>query len=296
MWFLVFICVSTVVGFPVGPTQHAATPVAAVTSVGAMLQSASTETLKVGASSLNDTHNASSPAPGTVALVLNPPQTDSAETLEELQEDMMVQEGDILLPEDRNAVKTIWSDATVYFTISKELAHRVSEIYAALKMIADATCIRFRKHTNELNYLKIRDGIGCASYVGCRGGVQSVFFGPKCSVGNLCHEIIHALGFHHEHTRTDRDQYITVNWQSIKPKSKRNFEVKHGDTLNLPYDLNSIMHYGQYFFSVDGSPTVLPRQSGVKMGQRTHLSQLDVQRLNKLYHCAERMKWKNILG
>ena len=25
---------------------------------------------------------------------------------------------------------------------------------------------------------------------------------------------------------------------------KDNFEVKHGDSLNLPYDFGSIMHYG----------------------------------------------------
>ncbi|GAA6226935.1 high choriolytic enzyme 1-like [Lates japonicus] len=70
---------------------------------------------------------------------------------------------------------------------------------------------------------------------------------------------------------------------------QKNFKVKSGNTLNLPYDLNSIMHYGQFFFSADGSPTVLSKQGGGQMGQRTHLSQLDVQRLNRLYHCDERM-------
>ncbi|XP_008279850.1 high choriolytic enzyme 1-like [Stegastes partitus] len=235
-----------------------------------VLQPVSTEALKAGATSLNDTQNATSPAP-------------------ELQGDLTIQEGDILLPEDRNAVKTLWSDATVHYVISNELAHRESDIYAAFKMITDATCIRFQKHTNQLNYLIIRDGNGCASYVGCQGGAQSVFYGSKCRVGNLCHEIIHALGLHHEHTRTDRDRYVTVNWESIQPKRKKNFKVKHGDTLNLPYDLGSIMHYGQYFFSKDGRPTVLSKQSGVKMGQRSHLSQLDVQRLNKLYHCGKNL-------
>uniref|UniRef100_A0A3B4Z5Q7 Metalloendopeptidase n=1 Tax=Stegastes partitus TaxID=144197 RepID=A0A3B4Z5Q7_9TELE len=159
--------------------------------------------------------------------------------------------------------------------------HRESDIYAAFKMITDATCIRFQKHTNQLNYLIIRDGNGCASYVGCQGGAQSVFYGSKCRVGNLCHEIIHALGLHHEHTRTDRDRYVTI-------LIKMNYDCVQ-NTLNLPYDLGSIMHYGQYFFSKDGRPTVLSKQSGVKMGQRSHLSQLDVQRLNKLYHCGKNL-------
>lgn len=43
----------------------------------------------------------------------------------------------------------------------------------------------------------------------------------------------------------------------------------------------------RYFFSLDGSPTVLAKQGGAQMGQRTHLSQLDIQKLNRLYHCGD---------
>ncbi|KAM6991743.1 hatching enzyme 1.2 [Tautogolabrus adspersus] len=164
-------------------------------------------------------------------------------------------------------------------------------IHAAFKMISDYTCVRFTPRTHEYNYLKFKNGNGCASFVGCRGGAQPVYYSQTCSVGNLCHEIIHALGLHHEHTRKDRDQYISVQWQSIIPGRQKNFKTKYGNTLNLPYDINSIMHYGSYFFSVDGSATVLPFQGGVQMGQRTHLSHLDIQRINRLYHCDERMRW-----
>ncbi|XP_070782463.1 hatching enzyme 1.2-like [Enoplosus armatus] len=270
MWSLVFICVSTVGGVPINPTQEATTRA------------------PVGGVPFNETQNGTSPAPGTVVLMLGPPQQAAAETLEELQDNVIVREGDILIPEDRNAVETLWSDATVPYTVSHELADRRSNIDAAFKMISDVTCIRFQERTAEFNYLKFLDGKGCASFVGCRGGAQSVYYSRSCSVGNLCHEIIHALGLHHEHTREDRDQYVTVQWQSIMPGRQKNFKVKHGETLNLPYDLGSIMHYGQYFFSADGSPTVLPKHGGEQMGQRTHLSRLDVQRLNTLYHCGNK--------
>ncbi|KAG8011505.1 putative tubulin polyglutamylase TTLL2, partial [Nibea albiflora] len=188
--------------------------------------------------------------------------------------------------EDRNAVQTLWADAVVPYTISDELAYQEPNIQAAFRMISDFTCIRFRRHTTEFNYLKFLEGNGCASFVGCQGGAQVVYYSPSCSVGNLCHELIHALGLHHEHTRKDRDQYITVQWQSIIPGREKNFKMKRGDSLNLPYDIHSIMHYGQYFFSLDGSPTVLAKNGGRGMGQRTHLSHLDVQRLNRLYHCG----------
>lgn len=55
----------------------------------------------------------------------------------------------------------------------------------------------------------------CASPVGMSGGRQPMHFGPSCSVGNLAHELIHALGLYHEHTRQDRDDYVTINWSNI---------------------------------------------------------------------------------
>ncbi|XP_068564333.1 hatching enzyme 1.2-like [Cebidichthys violaceus] len=277
MWFLVFICTATAVGgVPVHPTQEAS--------------SHSTDNITV-----TSTLDVSKPAP-TAALQGNgtsmlEPQRVSAETLEDFQEKKNVDEGDILIPEDRNAVETLWSDAVVPYTISSELAHRKANILSAFKMISDVTCIRFRPYTTELNYVNIRNGRGCASYVGCQGGDQSLYFGPTCGIGNLCHEIIHALGLHHEHSRNDRDWHVTVQWQNIKAGKERYFKVKRGNTLNLPYDLDSIMHYGPYYFTQDGSPTLLSKQGGVTMGQRTHLSNLDIQKLNKLYHCDERMKW-----
>uniref|UniRef100_A0AAZ3R072 Metalloendopeptidase n=1 Tax=Oncorhynchus tshawytscha TaxID=74940 RepID=A0AAZ3R072_ONCTS len=57
----------------------------------------------------------------------------------------------------------------------------------------------------------------CASYVGFQGGAQSLYFGRACNVGNLCHELMHALGLHHEHTRPDRDQYVTIQWDNVVP-------------------------------------------------------------------------------
>lgn len=53
--------------------------------------------------------------------------------------------------------------------------------------------------------------------MGLKGGEQPVFVGAQCMVGNIAHEILHALGFHHEHTRMDREQYITIIHSNIMP-------------------------------------------------------------------------------
>uniref|UniRef100_A0A3Q4GTE1 Metalloendopeptidase n=1 Tax=Neolamprologus brichardi TaxID=32507 RepID=A0A3Q4GTE1_NEOBR len=173
------------------------------------------------------------------------------------------------------------TDLVLTPTVSRE-----AEIKAAFKMISDVTCIRFKKRDTESSYLKFVTGNGCASFVGCQGGAQQLFFSSECTVGNLCHELLHALGLYHEHTREDRDKYVTVNWQNIV--AENNFKVNPGNTQNLPYDLTSIMHYGR----TNGNPTVLPKQSGVEIGQRKHLSQLDIERLNKLYRCGRALENK----
>ncbi|XP_025999409.1 high choriolytic enzyme 1-like isoform X6 [Astatotilapia calliptera] len=252
------------------------------------------------ATSFNDTHitsNTTGSAPGAAAPEPESSKNKSAETLKEFDQDMPVQEGDILIPESRNAVHTLWPDATTSYIITDELVSREAEIKAAFKMISDVTCIRFKKRDTESSYLKLVTGNGCASFVGCQGGAQRLFFASECTVGNLCHELLHALGLYHEHTREDRDKYVTVNWQNIVAGKENNFKVKHGNTQNLPYDLASIMHYGRDFFSTNGNPTVLPKQSGVEIGQRKHLSQLDIERLNKLYSCGKSLhhgrKWRD---
>lgn len=37
-----------------------------------------------------------------------------------------------------------------------------------------------------------------------------------CKHGNIVHEIAHSLGFFHEHSRPDRDDYVTVHWDNIE--------------------------------------------------------------------------------
>ncbi|MEQ2279899.1 hypothetical protein AMECASPLE_013982 [Ameca splendens] len=210
-------------------------------------------------SAVNVTHPAMNQTESTASNhTLSP--NKSAETIE--VRNMTLEEGDILLAEDRNAVNMVWSDAIVPYEISPGVGFRAADILAAFRMISANTCIRFVEHTDEFNYLVFKQGEGCASFVGVSGGSQPVFLSLACTVGNLAHELIHALGLYHEHTRDDRDNYVTINWSNIISSKKDNFKVKRGNTLNLPYDFESIMHYGESYFSVDGSPTIVTNQNG----------------------------------
>uniref|UniRef100_A0AAQ4RK95 Metalloendopeptidase n=1 Tax=Gasterosteus aculeatus aculeatus TaxID=481459 RepID=A0AAQ4RK95_GASAC len=208
------------------------------------------------------------------------------ETLEELTTTTALVEGDMVLPSDRNAVTNIWPTTRVPYAISSQLAGRTADLLAAMAMVSEHTCLSFHKRTAEPDYLHFVIGNGCASYVGRMGGGQSVFVGPKCTVGNVAHEVLHALGFYHEHTRMDREEHVTVLTDNIMEGKEINFQKHWGNTLGLSYDVLSILHYGSDFFSANGLPTIVPLNSVADMGQREKMTPLDVRRVVLLYACG----------
>src|SRR6185369_5696037 len=65
--------------------------------------------------------------------------------------------------------------------------------------------------------------------------------------GTVKHEMLHALGFFHEQSRVDRDQFINVNSQCIASSSSQ-FSIRN-ESLDLgPYDYKSIMHYNSWAY------------------------------------------------
>ncbi|XP_047524579.1 uncharacterized protein LOC125062600 [Pieris napi] len=123
-------------------------------------------------------------------------------------------------------------------------------------------------------------------------GVQMVVIGYDCmSLGEILHEIMHVLGFSHEHTRPDRDSYITILWDNIKAGYKKYFSARRDDPLNLPYDYASVLHYPPRAFSKNGQMTIMA-QHPTKIGQREALSEIDILKVSKVYNaeCMERNK------
>ena len=78
--------------------------------------------------------------------------------------------------------------------------------------------------------------------VGVQGGLQSVNIVSWTSRFIIVHELLHALGFWHEHQRIDRDSppgtpfFIEVNVPCIDPPSLFNFDVIPTALLTGTYD------------------------------------------------------------
>ncbi|XP_045131019.1 zinc metalloproteinase nas-4-like isoform X1 [Portunus trituberculatus] len=184
-----------------------------------------------------------------------------------------------------------WPNGIIPYVISQAYDKFArGTIAKAMSEFHEKTCIRFVPRTIEKDYIHILKGDGCSSSVGRVQGAQEVSLGPGCLyVGIVIHEFMHAAGFWHEQSRSDRDNYITINMFNVQKGMQPNF-VKYGWdkilSLGIPYDLESVMHYGPYAFAKERSPTIIPRESGAEMGQRRGFSVRDTEKLQKLYNCA----------
>ncbi|NXG40619.1 MEP1B protein, partial [Psilopogon haemacephalus] len=80
------------------------------------------------------------------------------------------------------------------------------------------TCIDFKPWEGEKDYISVFKGSGCWSYVGNRQrGLQQLSIGANCDrIATIQHEFLHALGFWHEQSRSDRDDYVSIVWDRIQ--------------------------------------------------------------------------------
>ena len=93
-------------------------------------------------------------------------------------------------------------------------------------------------------------------------------------------------GYLHEHSRKDRDQFVKINWDNIKPGKDHNFRKCEGcDSQGLPYDTGSVMQYHENAFSNGNGPTI-ESLDGSQLGQRDGFSASDIEGINKIY-CGE---------
>nr|XP_033778897.1 high choriolytic enzyme 1-like [Geotrypetes seraphini] len=170
-------------------------------------------------------------------------------------------------------------------------------IESGLQSFSSRTCIRFQPRNNEQDFISIESQSGCFSFIGRNRGLQVVSLQRQGCVfkGIVQHELLHALGFHHEQNRSDRDGFVDIFFENIMPGMESNFRKVNTNNLGTRYDYNSIMHYGRTAFSRNRRPTIVPKPDpNVNIGNRQDFSPEDITKVNRLY-CSREWNRKHLL-
>ncbi|XP_068431457.1 hatching enzyme 1.2-like [Clinocottus analis] len=206
--------------------------------------------------------------------------------------------GDIVPNWERNAHPCVrtgckWTKhgRYVYVPVSISSGYTRDErniIIRSLLTFHKSTCIRFYWRSRQRQYIHFFSGNGCWSRLGRQRQGQAVSLRKNGCLytSTVQHEVLHALGFHHEQVRSDRDNYVSILFKNITPGTERNFLKQQTNNLGTPYDFESVMQYGKYAFSKNGQPTIVSKQNpNLNFGYAREMSKNDIARVNRLYRC-----------
>lgn len=192
-----------------------------------------------------------------------------------------------------------WPNGIVPYKIDPEFEDTTA-IHDGMDLFRPATNIRFIERTDEPNFVVFKKSSldVCNSHVGMQGGEQGINLSASgCGKASIAHEICHALGLEHEHTRLDRDNFVTIHWENVKGTSDDGIDGRNSaPAFNFlkqnaadhedfgSYDYDSIMHYPRKSFSKNFGPTITPKPNPLQpIGQNVGLSAGDIAVLNDMY-------------
>ncbi|XP_047243248.1 meprin A, alpha (PABA peptide hydrolase), tandem duplicate 1 [Girardinichthys multiradiatus] len=205
-------------------------------------------------------------------------------------------EGDILIPKGWNALtdqKYRWKFPIPYILGDDLDLNAKGCVHQAFEMYRLKSCVDFKPYEGEKTYIKFEKRGGCFSSVGDQQNGQILSLGSGCDHKAVVeHELLHALGFYHEQSRTDRDDYVDIWLDQVTPGLEHNFNKYNDDFItdqNTAYDYESVMHYRPFSFNKNESiPTVttkIPEFYNI-IGQYLDFSKMDTLRLNRMYNCS----------
>jgi hypothetical protein len=147
-----------------------------------------------------------------------------------------------------------WPGGIIPYDLSKLDEHQKELVRRAIQRWLDTGAqIRFVPRTNELEYVHFTGRTNAGnntSHVGfCRGqrtdiNITAFWWGE--GEWMPVHELGHALGFFHEHQRWDRDSFVTIHYENIKPGRAGDYDwipKTNWIVSSTTYDYYSIMHY-----------------------------------------------------
>ncbi|KAB0792697.1 hypothetical protein PPYR_14656 [Photinus pyralis] len=209
-------------------------------------------------------------------------------------------QGDMVFSRKRNGLIDNyyrWPYGKICYTISPGFTQpQVDHIKNVYASGFSGTCIQAVECQDCCNgdyvYITNNPEDGCYAIVGRVGGPQQLNLALNClDAGTILHEMTHALGFWHQQSTPERDDYVTIYLENVEDGKEGNFDKYGSDyvsSFDQGYDYCSIMHYSQTAFSKNGQPTVVPKwqtSCEYEIGYAQALSAVDKLKINAMYQC-----------
>lgn len=152
-------------------------------------------------------------------------------------------------------VNNLWDGGVVPYRFAPDVIQpnrdRTREVMDEIESWCDVRFVPFAG--TEPHWITVRNstpGQGNSATVGQQaGGVVNIVLWE--SKGMILHELMHTLGFLHEQSRADRDQYIELAACAFQ---NGNYNIAPGAPMVGPYDFDSVTHYTPLWGCADGEP------------------------------------------
>ena len=210
--------------------------------------------------------------------------------------ELIVVFGDVLYGKAKDApptgyVKTMpvdtWDNSTIPYFIATDLPNP-ERVNQAIKYFNEHTHVRFVPFAGQADAIVFEKGTkDCLSYVGRIGGHQPIYLDDRCGQTEILHELMHVLGFVHEQSRPDRDQYLKIRWENIQLDDRTQFDIAPDEvtriSTSLPFDYHSIMLYKPSMFALRPELKTMESATNDAIDPSDQLSRDDLNRLDKTY-------------
>jgi hypothetical protein len=185
-----------------------------------------------------------------------------------------------------------WNGCEIPYSFSSDFSEQDRIVIdRAMNFITEKSGgIKFVKKSNQIEFVDFLKqnlthlNICGSALLGKQLGGQQIIFNTDCELSTrlIIHEIMHSLGFRHEHQRPDRGNYIKLVDENIKEASKIQYEIKENIVWekivkNTPYDYSSVIHYDINNINIELV------DKNIKLENYSDVSLGDIEKLKKYY-------------
>jgi uncharacterized protein (TIGR02145 family) len=194
----------------------------------------------------------------------------------------------------------LWPNRTVYYSIDSGF-EKPDRVNRAIRHYERHTPLKFVQRSNETNYILFTNSDRSNSRLGMTGEMQILNIKTDADDATVIHELGHAIGLVHEHSRPDRDKELNVLYDNIK----ENVVDQNGNVIDIysqfdiskyayqhgKLDFSSVMIYASFnaFGKFPAEKPTMVKKDGTPWEKNKSLSKGDIDLIKFLYSDVPRL-------